>query len=115
MFLNEKLEKEGDKLDKNLLYVTTGTLVLSINFFLNFEEQLSNLWLIVTAWGFLVLSLIMLLITQLIVIWSSYSQNVKATTGLLSTKSIYSMNVVMVGCFVIGLIFLVIFASINLF
>lgn len=59
-------EKSEDDFEKNIVYITAGTLVLSLTFIekiVNIKES-NSLWVLVVSWSFLVITLVVNLLSH---------------------------------------------------
>jgi ABC-type transport system involved in multi-copper enzyme maturation permease subunit len=118
-------EKSDDDFEKNITYISAGALGLSMTFI----EKIVNLpkaihfWILITAWGLLTLTLLANLLSHYL---SSYYH--EKTTDEFDdenpdilqnidkrNKRLRQINVGTVISLILGIIFLIIFSSINLY
>jgi hypothetical protein len=119
-------ERSQDDYEKNLIYITAGTLVLSLTFIEKIAplKDAIHIWMIVTSWGVLSLSLA----TNLFSHWfASYAGNrsqymindsSKTITQIknqiyLDNKVVHTLNISTFSTMFLGIIFLVLYCSFN--
>ena len=123
-FLRVK-EKSEDDFEKNIVYISAGTLVLSLTFIEKIVDvQDSNaLWVLVIAWTFLALTLIGNLLSHHV---SSYFHDLCANEyddgdeNLIKNinkrnRILRIWNIVSISTLFIGITFLIVFSSINIY
>lgn len=116
-------EKGDDDFEKNITYISAGTLVLSLTFIEKIVElkQSSHVWSLILSWGLLALTLLANLISHQL---SSYYHEKtiedvdnKLLTVPLSIKKrnriIRVINWCTTGTLILGIFFLILFSSIN--
>src|SRR5690606_25594032 len=120
-----KVSSEND-FEKNLIYITAGTLILSLTFVEKVTPlpEAIHVWMIITSWGFLAASLILNIISH----WFSINRVISFEKILIDTEisgneineridkennQIQILNTATLGTMIVGIIFLVLYCSFN--
>lgn len=124
-FIQEIKDKSDDDFEKNLVYITSGTLILSLTFIEKVAPLTEALWIysLILSWVLLALSLLINLISHQRV--SKYSlqyieeyqqgksENEINVIIVRNNKKISTMNNWAVGLLIFGIGFLIVYCSVN--
>jgi hypothetical protein len=107
-------EKSDDDFEKNITFISAGALGISMTFIekiVNLPKAI-HLWIIITAWGFLTLTLLANLLSH----YLSSCYHLKAIEEYdARNKKITRLNLSTIFTLILGIILLIIFLSINFY
>jgi hypothetical protein len=124
--IQDSINESQSDFEKNLVYLSAGALTLSLGFIekiVSFDKS-NNKWIVVISWGFLASSLLLNLASHLISVGNSTKAREEMDSGMEYNKLIERIscrnkimriiNWTSYFLFVIGVVSVVIFCSINM-